>query len=195
MLLFGNETVSVLFVHNVGVELGLWTLGLMVLSGQGLQGDWKRIINAPLVAILLALFLNFSGLYAHLPQVAINTLGLLAQCAIPVSLLFIGATVADHLAGFHSWSGWRVIGVAVLLRLGVLPMCFLLLARFLPASIELKRVIVLEAAMPSAVFPIVMVKHYGGDTPTAMRVVIGTSALSLITIPFWIRFGLHFVGL
>ena len=34
-----------------------------------------------------------------------------------------------------------------------------------------------------------------GDTPTALRIVIGTSVVSLITIPLWVRFGIKFVGL
>jgi hypothetical protein len=103
--------------------------------------------------------------------------------------------MADHLHEFHSASGWRVIGAAVFLRIGVLPVLFLLVAKFLPASIELKRVIVLEAAMPAAVFPIVMARHYQGDPATAMRVVIGTSVVGLLTIPLWIRVGMKFVGL
>ena len=72
------------------------------------------------------------------------------------------------------------------LRLGVFPFVFLALAYWLPCSIELKRVLVLEAAMPAAVFPIVMARHYGGDVTTALRVVIGTSLAGLATIPFWI---------
>jgi len=74
-------------------------------------------------------------------------------------------------------------------------MLFLLVAKFLPASVELKRVMVIEAAMPAAVFPIVMARHYAGDPATAMRVVIGTSVVGLATIPLWIRFGMKFVGL
>ncbi len=196
MLMFGDETVGVLFVHNVGVEVALWTLGMMALTGAGAAaGGWRKIINAPLVAIVLALALNFAGLAPHLPSVVRTTIHLLGQCAIPLALLLIGATVADHLEGFHSAHGWRVIGVAALLRLGLLPIGFLLLAKYLPASVELKRVIVLEAAMPSAVFPIVMAKHYGGDPPTAVRIVVGTSVIGLLTIPLWIRFGMKFAGL
>ncbi len=74
-------------------------------------------------------------------------------------------------------------------------MLILLVARFLPASVELKQVLVLQAAMPSAVFPIVMSSHYGGDPPTALRVVLGTALLGLLTIPLWIKFGMHFAGL
>jgi predicted permease len=194
VLLFDKETTGVLFVHNVGVETGLWTLVVMLLTGGNPWRDWKKILNAPLLAVLGAILVNFLGLAAHVPATARIAIHWLGQCAIPMALILIGAIVADYLPQFHSAQGWRVIGTAVLLRIVLLPILFLLLAKFLPASVELKRVMVLEAAMPSAVFPIIMARHYGGDPPTALRVVISTSVVGLLTIPLWIRLGLRFVG-
>jgi hypothetical protein len=194
ILLFDKQTTGVLLIHNVGVETALWTFGVMLLTGGRLDKDWRKIINGPLIAILLALVLNWLQLEQHLPEsvrIAVHWLG---QCAIPMALILIGAIIADHLSEFHSASGWRVIGTALVLRLGLFPILFLLLAKYLPCSIELKRVIVIQAAMPAAVFPIIMARHYGGDPPTALRVVITTSAASLVTIPLWLRFGMKFVG-
>jgi predicted permease len=193
LLLFNQETVGVLFVHNMGVELALWTIGVMVITGTKAGGGLARVINAPLVAMVISLVLNFSGLQAHLPEVVRTTIHILAQCAIPLSLILAGATMDDHLEEFHSRPAWRVIGTAVMLRLLLLPLGFLVLARYLPATLELKRVVVLQAAMPSAVFPIVMSKHYGGDPPTALRVVLGTSLVGLLTMPLWIRVGLAWI--
>jgi hypothetical protein len=195
LLLFDKQTAGVLFLWMVGVETALWTLGVMLLSGERIGCDWRKIINAPLLAIATALLLNAFGLHAHLPKVVLTGVHWIGQCAVPMALILIGAIMADHLHEFHSASGWRVIGSAVLLRIGLLPVLFLLLAKILPASIELKRVIVLEAAMPAAVFPIIMARHYQGDPATALRVVIGTSVVGLVTIPLWIRFGMKFVGL
>jgi malate permease and related proteins len=195
LLLFDKATTGVLFLVMMGVETALWTLGVWTLTGGSLGRSWRRILNAPLIAILLALVLNVLGLNKHLPGPLLTGIHWLGQCAIPMALMLIGAIVADHLHEFHSKSGWRVIGAAVLLRLAVLPVLFLLAAKFLPASVELKRVMVLEAAMPAAVFPIVMARHYQGDPATAMRVVIGTSVVGLATIPLWIKFGMKFVGL
>src|SRR5229473_713782 len=62
LLLFGNPTTGVLFVHNVGVETAVWTFGVMLLSGAKWERDWKQLVNAPLVAIALALLLNWTGL-------------------------------------------------------------------------------------------------------------------------------------
>jgi predicted permease len=195
MLFTGTETAGVLFVHNVGVELALWTLGVMVFTGAGAGKSWRNFVTAPLVAIVAALLLNALGAGDHLPKALLHGVGWLGQCAIPMSLILIGAVVADHLKEAHADWGWRVIAGASVVRLGLLPIGFLLLARYLPASVELKRVIVLEAAMPAAVFPIVMSRHYGGDPATALRVVLGTSIIGMITIPFWIRFGMRFAGL
>lgn len=195
LLLFNKDTAGVVFLLSIGVETALWTLGVMTLTGAGVRQSWKRILNAPLVAILLALLLNGTGVAPHIPEVMHTALKLLGQCAVPMALILIGAIVADHMHEFNSASGWRVIGSAVVLRVGLLPILFLAVAKLLPASIELKRVIVLECAMPAAVFPIVMARHYAGDPATAMRVVIGTTVVGLVTIPLWIRFGMHWLGL
>lgn len=193
LLLFGRETAGVLFVHNVGVEIGIWTLGVMVLTGQRPGGNWRQIVNAPLIAIVLAVALNACGGERYLPRILLTAIHWLGECAVPMALVLIGAVVADHLHEFHSASGWRTLGLAVLLRNGLLPVAFLALAAALPASMELKRVILLQAAMPSAVFPILLARHYGGDPPTAMRVVIGTSVTGLLTIPLWIRLGMRWL--
>lgn len=193
LMLFGQETAGVLFVHNLGVESAMWTLGVVML-GAGAGKGWRHLVNVPMIAIVAAVAANLLGLDAWVPKVAHSTLHWLGQCAIPIALILIGAVIADHLHEFHSHAGWRVIVTAVALRVGLLPVVFLLLAKYLPASTELKHVIVLEAAMPSAVFPIVMSRIYGGDPATALRVVISTSVVGLVTIPLWVQFGLKFIG-
>lgn len=195
ILLYGDDTLGVLFVHNVGVEIALWTVGLFLLTGTPLGKEWRKAINPPLVAIIVGLIINLLGGTKWVPVFALSTIKMLGQCAIPLGILLIGATIADKFHEFHSKSAWRLISTANLLRLVVLPAGFVVLARYLPVSVELKRVILLQAAMPSAVFPIVMARHYGGDTATALRVVITTSAASLVTTPLWIRLGSHWIGL
>ena len=202
LTLFDSGTTGVLFVHNVGPEIALWTLGVAMLSGRRPAGGWKKIINAPLAALLLALALNFIGTIFTPPapvaftgKIILTAFHWLGQSAIPLALLLIGAIVADHLAEARGGRAVRVVTVAALVRLGVMPVLFLLLAKFLPCSIELKRVLVLQGAMPAAVLPIVLAKHYGGDARTALQVSLGTSVAGLVTIPLWIRFGGHVIGL
>lgn len=193
----GGQTAGLVLVHNLGVEVALWSFGMILLGGVNLRTGWRKILNPPLVAILVSVGLNYAlrSARVELPEVVRDTVRMLGQCAIPMGVMLIGATMADHLHEFGAARGGRVMGLSCLLRIGLLPVLFLALARWLPCSVELKRVIVLEAAMPAAVFPIVMARHYGGDAATAVRVVVATSLVGLLTIPLWIRFGMHFVGL
>jgi malate permease and related proteins len=200
--LFDAGTTGVLFVHNVGAEMAMWTLGVATLTGGGLAGGWKKILNAPLAALVLALALNFllTLVAAPAPVVVVGKIILTAlhwfgQSAIPLALLLIGAVIADHFGDAHGGRAARVVAVAALVRLGVMPVLFLLLAKLLPCSVELKRVLILQGAMPSAVLPIVLTKHYGGDARTALQVALGTSVLGLVTIPLWIHFGGRIAGL
>jgi predicted permease len=199
--LFDSGTTGVLLVHNVGTEMAMWILGVATLSG-GFAGGWKKILNAPLAALLLALALNFLGLVWTPPapvefagEIILTAVHWFGQSAIPLALLLIGAIVADHFEEARGGKMFRVVAVAALVRIGLLPVLFLLLAKYLPCSLELKRVLVLQGAMPSAVLPIVITKHYGGDARVALQVALGTSVLGLATIPLWIHFGGHFVGI
>ena len=194
-MLYDRRTVGVLLVHNLGVEAALWTVGLALLGTRSNPGKskWMLLLNPPVLAILLALGLNLLGWDQLLPRFITVTASMLGQCAIPLGLLLAGATLADYLPEYHPGHGWDQISGGVLLRLGLLPIIFLLLAKWLPISIELKRVMVLQAAMPSAIFPIVLARHYQGDPAVALRVVIATTALGIITVPLWIRAGTWWV--
>lgn len=194
MLLFDDSVTGVLFLHNVGVEACLWSLLLLMLTGGHAGRGWRQIFNAPLFSIVLALGLNFTGAGPHLPVALVKTLHLLGQCAFPVALVLVGATIADHLGELRSGEGWLMMVPALFLRLAILPVGLLLLAKYFPMSVELKRVLVIEAAMPAAVVPIIMARHYGGDPALALRIVLSTSVVSLITTPLWIRFGMKFIG-
>jgi predicted permease len=65
--------------------------------------------------------------------------------------------------------------------------------RLAPLDLTLKSVLVIQAAMPAAIFPIAVAKAHHGYMPTALRVVLGTSAIGLITIPLWIGFGMQWI--
>ena len=77
----------------------------------------------------------------------------------------------------------------------ILPCFILALAAWFTTSEPLKQVLLLQAAMPAATFPIVMTRLYKQSVETAWIVVVGTSILSLLTIPIWMVIGKNFLGL
>ncbi|HEX2099154.1 MAG TPA: AEC family transporter [Candidatus Synoicihabitans sp.] len=192
--LFGPESLGVLLVHNVGCEAAIWTVGILVLSGGSLREGWKKLINAPLITLVLALIGNVFNLDAHLPQAVRTVIGMCGACAIPLGLLLIGGTLMEYLARPAQLFSLRIISTATLLRLVVFPAVFLLVAAVLPASPELKRVMLVEAAMPAGILSIVIAKHYGGQPLTAVQVVLGTTAVGLLVIPGWLKVGLSWLA-
>lgn len=191
---FGAETSGVLFIHNVGVEVALWTVGIMVLSGVAQGAGWRQIVNGPFVAILGAAALHFAGARVWMPGVVMDVAHRLGATAIPLGVLLTGATYADHMRDLSTGSRLSTTVGACVLRLGVLPLFMLALAVWLPCPIELRRVMVIQAAMPCAMVPVILAKHYGGDPAAALRIVLATSALGLLTIPFWLQIGLRLIG-
>ena len=195
-LLFDRETTGVLLVHNLGVEIAMWVLGVgFILSRNDPKSIWKRVFSGPVIAILIAVPMNYFKLDQHLPNFALETINLLGQCAIPIGLILIGATFADLSKGVRMTDRLKIPITASILRLGIFPAAFLFIALILPLSTELKCVLAVQAAMPCAVFPIVLARHFDGSPEVALKVVLGTTLLSFLTIPLWISIGMKLLDL
>jgi predicted permease len=188
-----QDTTAVLFAHNLGVEVALWTAGVALLTHGSGAPAWRRILNVPSCAILSALLLNFLGAKNWVPAPLLAAAHMLGASAIPLGLLLTGASFADLMRHNPLRSGLNVAVGSILLRLALLPAAFLLLARFLPCPVELKRVIVLQAAMPAAMTPVILSRHFDGDPEVAFNIVLCTTVAGLLTIPLWLKLGMWLV--
>ena len=191
--LFDRDTMAVLFAFYLGVELAFWSIALMQLTGHAEPGNWRRVINPPIVAIPSAILLNALGAKQWIPASIQTTFHLLAVCAVPLALLLSGALIADYINKDSLRHGSRAISASFVVRIGILPALILLFTKVAPLDVALKSVLVVQAAMPAAIFPIVVTKVHHGDMPTALQVVLGTSLIGLLSIPLWIGFGLHWI--
>ncbi len=193
--LFGPESRAVLFLHNAGLEAAIWTGGVLVVTGLSPRQGWRKLVNAPVIALAVSLLVNLTGLGPHVPDFLRTLIHSLAVCAVPLGLIMTGVSFSPHLEDPKALLNPRVLGMAWLLRLALLPWVLLCAARWLPLPVELKQVLVVQAAMPSAVFSVIVARIYGGQPLVAMQIVVGTTAVGLFTIPLWIGFGLRFAGL
>lgn len=192
LALFDREAVGVLFALGLGVEVGMWTIGVGLLGGQKPSRRTLRLLfTPPLLAVVAALALNVAGADRLVPAAVDSAWHMLGVCAVPIGLLLTGALLADHATLGVLKTGWSTTALGLAVRLGALPAIILSAALFLPLDTALRQVLVVQAAMPSAVFPIILTRLHHGDMPTALRVVIGTSLASLVTIPLWLAFGLE----
>lgn len=186
---FYPDSVVTLIVHNVGVDLALWSVGVLVLSGS-LSAHWKRaVFSPPLLAVVFAILIRQSGLDRIIPNSVFQATEALGQCAIPMGLVLSGAIMVDYIQETRWREHFRVVCTAIVLRQGILPGLMVAFAMLLVADRRLDEVLLLQAAMPSASFPIVMVRLFDQDSGTALRVVLGTSVFAILSIPLWLILG------
>jgi predicted permease len=192
---YQRETLGVLFLHNLGVEVAMWCLGIWVLTRQAGGSFWRRLVNAPTLAILGSGALNLLHANEWLPVFFRKSLHMLGQAAIPVALLLAGVTLYDQLRITHEERPrYGALSLAVTARVLILPLLYFATARWLPMPEALRSVLILQGAMPSAMMPIVICRLHKADSRFSIQIILLTTLISLVTIPLWIRFGLSFIG-
>lgn len=192
--MWGESELAVLFVHNAGVEFAIWTLGVAVVSGVSLRRSLKKAANPTAITLVAAVAMNLLGADAYVPQAIEKTIGAVAVCSIPIGLLMIGMTLRDLAGEGEALFDLKSSLGSVAVRLAILPLVVLACAKALPISVELKRVLIIQASMPAAVMTIVVARHYGGRPIVATRVALATTIVGVFAIPLWIRFGTWFIG-
>ena len=183
----GDQILGVLFVHNLGLEIAIWTLGIVLISGSS-AGAWRRIFNGPSIALTAGLFLNFTGLYSKVPELLYSVFSMLAPCAVPIGLILVGSTLGSVIKRSKSKFSFRVIGATIVLQFVLLSLLYAGVASLITFSNELRIVLLFMASMPCGIFPVVLARHYKGHPEIAVQTAISTSAVCLLLTPFWLTF-------
>jgi predicted permease len=129
-----------------------------------------------------------------MPSFVLQTASMLGQSFIPMVFLVFGATCYTLILEHRKTLRKRIALSGCLLRLGVIPAILLLGAVVLPLPWVLKACLAIHAAVPAALIPIVIARHYHGDVATATTVSLSTIVVSLLTMPLWVQLGLSLIG-
>jgi malonate transporter len=175
--------VSLVLVFN---SLLLWTLAtvsvewarLGAFSVSGLRRTAIGVLRNPIVASILAgTAYGFTGL--PLPAFLDQTMALLGNAAIPLSLVALGM----GLAGFGAGAGWRESAAMALMKLVVHPLAVYLLARLLELPPVETAAVVMLAALPVGANVYLMSREFGVLTGAVASAIVVTTALAAVTAP------------
>lgn len=190
--LWGGSALAMLFVHNIGVETALWSLGVMMMSG-GRVFNWRHLMNGPIVAVSIGLLLVAIGWDDQITGPARKAISMIGIGAFPVAIFITGCTMIDLVVAERPT--WKIVLGSAIVRLALAPFAILAAAKYLPISTELKQVLVVQAAMPAGMTSIILARIYGGRPAIAVQIVIATTVLSLLTLPWIISWGCQWIGL
>lgn len=193
-LFFSDETIGVLLVVNVGVDLAIWSVGVSMVAGRFNRQNLKKAFSPPVIAVLVGLPLNFLGGRELLPTALLNLIDMLANCAIPIGIFIIGVAFCELSRESGAKLRPGVVAGVVVTRHALLPALMLGAAWLLPFSPSVRDVILVHAAMPCGIFPVVLAKHYGGSANLAFQAVAASSLVGILTIPLWIKIGFWVLG-
>ena len=191
-ILWGSGALAMIFVHNLGVEVAIWSVGVMVISGER-NIPWRKLLNGPIVAVsigLVLVMLRVDHLVTGPLRQVISQLGV---GAFPVAIMITGATMVSLSA--QEKPSLKIILGSLVVRLCLAPALILAAAKYLPMVVELRQVLVVQAAMPAAMTPIMLARLYGGRPAIAVQVVVATTLGSIATLPWIIYWGIQWVGL
>ncbi len=177
--LFGSLGVMYVSVFQIPLRFTMWTAGVALFTEVDRKDAFRKLIRHPcIVSVFLGLFLM--AVPIPFPAFVSNTIATLSRCTIPVSMLVVGAILADApLRALVSGSVlyyclWRLVLFPVLVRVALLPFDLdpLLIA-----------VAVLMSGMPAGSTASILSDKYGGDAVFASEITFTSTLLSIVTVP------------
>ena len=164
----------------------LFTVGAMIARRYGEEATekprslWLFFNAPPFWAAALAVMLNLSGCVA--PVWFLGILQKLSAAVVPLMLFSLGLALS-----------WQAVSVrnmpyiipVIIIKMALMPLLAMMLVGVLPIDGEYKAAAALDLAMPSMLLGIVFCDRYRLDSSLYAMAVTLTTAISLITLPFW----------
>lgn len=189
--LFGEASMPYFLVYYVLNTVSTWAFGAFLIANDSTEPqpahrqkfNWKKLLPAPLLGFLVALVFLLADI--PVPSFIHSTLDYVGSIVTPLSLLYIGITLAD--AGLKSIRFDKDTTAALLGKFVLAPVIMVALIAaghsILPLpSLEAKTLIVQSSVSALAVLPI-LANEAKGDVRFATNVVTTSTILFMIVVP------------
>ncbi|MDP1664605.1 MAG: AEC family transporter [Methylobacter sp.] len=184
---FGNWARSVAIQMDLFAATPLlFTAGVIVArhygedSAEKSRSLWLFFNVPPFWAAAIAVMLNVNGFAA--PDWLFGVLQRLSAAVVPLMLFSLGLAL--------SWKAVTVRNIpyvilVIIIKMALMPLFAMVMVGFLPINGEYRAAAVLDLAMPCMVLGLVFCDRYRLDSSLYAMAVTVTTAVSLITLPFW----------
>ena len=188
---FGESPiVTYVIILNIITNILMFTLGVYLISGDKKAISLKKaFLNPVLLAFIAGIGLNLLDIKAYIPEVATFSTHF-SNIVTPISMTILGIKMAGVKFG-ALFTGWRMYFVSAM-KLVAFPALGvgILFALKLALTIDENMIIgfFIALAMPTAGLASTFSDQHDGDTQNAVVFTLGTTILSVLTIPvlYWL---------
>jgi predicted permease len=186
----GSMALMVVIILNIVTNVLMYTLGIYLISGDRKAISLKKaFLNPVLIAFVIGIIANLLNVKGYVPEVATYSTHF-SNLVTPISMTILGMKMGGvkFLELFKSWKTYYVSA----LKLVVFPMIIVAIVFVLnqvTAIITPDMVlgVLIAFVMPTAGLASTFSDNFGGDTENAVAFTLGTTVLSIVTIPllYW----------
>ncbi|WP_027968315.1 AEC family transporter [Streptococcus equinus] len=184
--LFGDKSIPYVLVYYMCNTTFFWTIGTYLIQKDGrkevtldFRGTLKKIFSPPLMGFIIGVILVLLNI--KLPAFLLSDFQYLGNLTIPLSMIFIGISVAN--AGLSRLRFSKDNVLVLLGRFVVAPLLMMLIVKNAQMPQLMKEVFIIQSAMPVMTNAPVVAKLYGADSDYAAIMVTESTILTMLVIP------------
>ena len=182
-----------LVILNIITNILMYTLGVYLISGDKSKISLKKaFLNPVLIAFLVGIGLNLLDVNTYISEVSTFS-SHFSGLVTPLSMTILGMKMSEIkiTSLFKSWRMYYVCVLKLILFPTVIVALLLAVDTVFSSNIIDNSVILgffIAFAMPTAGLASTFADGFGGDTENAVSMTLGTTVLSILTIPvlYWI---------
>lgn len=180
--IFGNEAVFYTAIFNMGFNLLVFSLGIIMMnygSENKVELNVKNVLTPGVIASFIALIIYFTKF--TFPMVIVNTCGMIGDMTTPIAMLLIGSTLAN-MPIKEVFNDIRIYPYTLIKQI-IIPIIAFPILQFFITDTYLLGITFIMIAMPVANSAVLFATEYGGDVKSAAKTVFLTTLVSVVTIP------------
>ncbi len=204
---FGDAGVGLLSLSTVGSEIGVWTVGIIAISGGFSLKQLRNMLNMPMIAVILSIitlafkeFLPWTpapgSLFSSVCASLLSTAKMFGAGTVAIAMIVAGSRMTE-LNSRSLLNGLQLFTAFV--RLVAVPAVCIALIYLLPFAADVRNILVIVAVMPASVASVAIGDIFGGDNESIAASVLLTHILCILTVPAWLwlcgdLFGVSLLG-
>ncbi len=180
---FGSQSEIFIYVTvlNIITNALIYTVGIFLISGDKKTISIKSVLlNPVMIAFIIGIIFNLINVKNYVPEV-VNYSSYLSNLVTPLAMIIIGMKLGS--VKFKSLFLTPRMYVASVFKLIIFPAVAILFAIMFKLSNEIILGLFIAFAMPTAGLAPTIADKYNGDTENGVVYTLGSTIISIVTIP------------